>query len=600
MKRRLIGILLFALAGFLCVSESFAIEKLVVLTFDDGPRPGVLLGEKGHIGLTGLLESYFGKFIPAHFFVIGGEAERHLKLIEALNQKGFFVENHTYGHDNLLKLKAGNNYGAILKTIQKTDALIFKSTGRYPEYFRPPYWAIDADLKKFIANADFGSGNYYRRIVSLENPDVNTLDYDDYAKKRPPSALIERVKKIIFSRENWGEYRHVLVFHELPVTVEALKILIPYLTNRGYSFGTLDDFFKNQRLQTDRYQIKLAGLTAKNSVKMPVKSVYLGADYLYNQKKIEYIFSLFNGTELTAIVIDFKVDKPQVNQYVKDLIAQFHQKGIYVIGRLVMFQDSYLAKTRPHLAIRNKNGAMCFSGKKTWQRYWVDMASDEVTDYNIEIAKRGIVMGFDEINFDYIRFPSDLKNCHPAGDHPKGDNLKNDIVYPVWNGHDRYQTMRRVFSAIRERLKDYAAKNNTRVILSIDIFGEVFAYGKGSGIGQKLSDIAEFFDVISPMAYPSHYQCGEFGLKDPNTNSYVVYKKTLEPGLKYLRAIGFGGEVRPWIQDFSIANTYGCGPTVYYGPQAVKAQIEASEELGLTGFMLWNAANNYTKKALMR
>ena len=248
-----------------------------------------------------------------------------------------------------------------------------------------------------------------------------------------------------------------------------------------------------------------------------IRAVYLSVDHLYNPSKVGYIFSLFDGTELNAVVIDFKVDKPQVNQYVKDLIELFHQRGIYVIGRLVMFQDSYLAKTRPHLVIRNKNGEMCFAGKKVWQRYWVDMASDEVTDYNIEIAKQGIDMGFDEINFDYIRFPSDLKNC----------NLKNDIMYPIWDGKDKYRVMRRVFSAIGERLKSYAAKNNTRVILSIDIFGEVFAYGSEPGIGQKLSDIAEFFDVICPMAYPSHYQCGEFGLKDPNTNPYMVYKRTL-------------------------------------------------------------------------
>ncbi|MBI2446660.1 MAG: hypothetical protein HYV51_02440 [Parcubacteria group bacterium] len=321
-----------------------------------------------------------------------------------------------------------------------------------------------------------------------------------------------------------------------------------------------------------------------------IRAAYLSVDHLYNPQKIEYIFSLFDGTELNAVVIDFKVDKPQINQSVKDLITRFHQRGIYVIGRLVMFQDSYLARTRPHLAIRNKNGDMCLSGRKTWQRYWVDMASDEVINYNVEISKQGIDMGLDEINFDYIRFPSDLSNC----------NLKNDIVYPVWNGHDRYQTMRRVFSTIREHLNGYAGKNNTRVILSIDIFGEVFAYGSEPGIGQKLSDIAEFFDVICPMAYPSHYQCGEFGLRDPNAHPYAVYSKTLEPGLKRLRTSGFKVGVRPWIQDFSIANIYGCGLVVFYGPKEIRAQIQASEDLGVTGFMLWNAANNYTKKALMR
>lgn len=331
-------------------------------------------------------------------------------------------------------------------------------------------------------------------------------------------------------------------------------------------------------------------LAMENFSYTSVKSVYLSADYLYNREKIEYIFSLFDGTKLNAVVIDFKVGKPQVNQHVRDLVARLHQKRIYVIGRLVMFQDSYLAKARSHLAIRNKNNALCFSGKKVWQRYWVDMASSEAINYNIEIAKEGINMGFDEINFDYIRFPSDLKNC----------DLKNNIVYPVWDGKARYYIMRKVFAAIKKELKDYADKNGTHVILSIDIFGNVFAYGEEPSIGQKLSDIAEFFDVISPMAYPSHYRCREFGLKDPNAHPYIVYNKTLEAGLSYLRKVIFGGEVRPWIQDFSIANIYGCGLAVLYGEQEVKAQIKASEDLGLTGFMLWNPANNYTKKALLR
>lgn len=334
----------------------------------------------------------------------------------------------------------------------------------------------------------------------------------------------------------------------------------------------------------------VSNFKSESSNREPVKSIYLGANYLYNREKIEYIFSLFDNTELNAVVIDFKVGKPQINPYISDLIARFHKKGIYVIGRLVMFQDSYLTKTRPHLAIRNKNGAICFSGKKIWQRYWVDMASDEVLRYNIEIAKMGIDMGFDEINFDYIRFPSDVKNC----------DLKNNIVYPVWDGKNKYSVMREVFAAIKTQLKDYARKNGTNVALSIDIFGNAFANGEEPGIGQKLSDIAEFFDVISPMAYPSHYRCQEFGLKDPNAHPYIVYSKTLEAGLRRLENTKFTVEVRPWIQDFSIANIYGCGPVVYYGEQEVKAQIKASEDLGVTGFMLWNPANNYTKKALIK
>lgn len=571
---RWIAVLTFALIGLLHSSNSFAAEKLIILTFDDGPRPYVLKN------LLPLLKKYSA---PAAFFMIGAEVLQKEKLVKEMYESGYEIENHSWGHENFVKLLREKDAAAIKSNLEKTNSEIFKITGRKPKFFRPPYWEINGNIEKIVRN--FGLAP-----MKLDSPDINTLDYDDYAKKRPPSTLIERVKKIILSRERRGEYRHVLVFHELPITVEALKTLIPYLIGRGYSFGALDDFFK----------IKFANFAANSDRANIVKAVYLGIDNLYNQKKIDYIFSLFDNTELNAVVIDFKVDKPQINQYVRDLIARFHQKDIYVIGRLVMFQDSYLAKTRPHLAVRNKNGEMCFSGRKIWQRYWVDMASDEVLDYNVEIARRGIEMGFDEINFDYIRFPSDLKNCHPAGDPPKGDNFKNNISYPVWNGENKYLVMRRVFSVINRQLKGYADQINARVILSVDIFGEVFAYGEEPGIGQKLLDIAEFFDVISPMAYPSHYQCGEFGIKDPNANPYAVYKKTLEPGLKYLRLVGFTAEIRPWIQDFSIANIYGCGPVVNYGAQEVKAQIRASEELGLTGFMLWNGASNYTKKALLR
>lgn len=543
--RRLVIILFITSFGFLYVPNLFASEKLISLTFDDGPRPHVLKN------LLPLLKQYS---VPATFFMIGAEILPNGKFVKDMSESGYEIENHSWGHENFLKLYREKGAAAVSLSLAKTNNLIFKVTGKKPKFFRPPFWEINGDVEKVVRDLNLTP-------MKLDNPDINTMDYADFSNHRPVEVLISRVRKSIEQREKQNFYSHVLTFHELPLTVDALKVLIPYLQGRGYKFVRLNE----------------------------TMAVYLSIDNLYNQKKIEYIFSLFDGTELNAVVIDFKVDKLQTNQYVRDLIARFHQKGIYVIGRLVMFQDSYLAKTRPHLAIRNKNGEMCFSGRKFWQRHWVDMASEEVINYNIEIAKSGIDLGFDEINFDYIRFPSDLKNC----------NLRNDIIYPVWDGKDRYLVMRKVFAAIKEQLKNHAGKNNTSVILSIDIYGEVFAYGAEPGIGQKLSDIAEFFDVISPMAYPSHYKCGEFGLKDPNANSYVVYNETLESGLKQLQGIGFKGGVRPWIQDFSIANIYGCGPVVYYGEKEVRAQIKASQGLGINGFMFWNAANNYTKKALL-
>jgi len=147
---------------------------------------------------------------------------------------------------------------------------------------------------------------------------------------------------------------------------------------------------------------------------------------------------------------------------------------------------------------------------------------------------------------------------------------------------------------LRDALKAY----NPNVRLSIDVFGEVAFYGSIPEIGQNLYDIAKYFEVIAPMAYPSHYRCGEFGVKDPNQYPYIVYKKTLASGLKFLQDNNLEVEIRPWIQNFSLASIYNCGPFVNYGPDKIRLQIQAAEDLNIFGFMLWNAGSNYIKSAL--
>ena len=224
-----------------------------------------------------------------------------------------------------------------------------------------------------------------------------------------------------------------------------------------------------------------------------------------------------------------------------------------------------------------KSQAMLF-WLMTFQRFLT--ASALAQNYNIEIAKRAIDAGFDEIQFDYIRFPTD-------------GNIKN-IRFPVFNplSMNKAKVMKEFFAKMERELKAYSP--NT--LIGIDVFGEVFLRGKESGIGQSLSDIAEYFDVISPMAYPSHYMCGEFGVDDPNSHPFKVYYATLKKGLEFLDNKNI--IIRPWIQDFSIRSIYGCGPKSYYGPEKVLAQIQAARDLGINGFMLWNASNNFTIEVL--
>ncbi len=313
-----------------------------------------------------------------------------------------------------------------------------------------------------------------------------------------------------------------------------------------------------------------------------IKAIYLSQSYLRDKEKIQYLLDIIEKTGINAIVIDLKDNKLVNDQNLKNIISEFKKRGSYTIGRLVVFQDSSFARANPDCAIKKRDGSFWHSGRAAWKRYWLDPACPKVVEYTIYVAKVGINMGFDEINFDYIRFPSD-------------GNMK-DMVYPYWDKKiSKYEVMENFFKKLHNELKLYNPKTN----LSVDIFGEAF-FNKSKngipgepGIGQRLDILAKYFDVICPMAYPSHYRPGTFGLSDPNFFPYETYYRTLKPGLAYLDKINSGVKVRPWIQDFSISNIYG-GKKLIYGQQEVCAQIKASADLGINGFMLWNARSNHT------
>ena len=206
------------------ISAKENIEKRIALTFDDGPRPAVLSE------LLPLLASHHA---PATFFVIGSVAEDNKEWLTAISKNGHEIENHSYGHENMRILAKEKGIDAVIKSILKTDAIISTSTGRSTIFFRPPYWEVSRDAIEYIRHAGF-------EVLMLEHPDINTLDYDDTAKKRSSSALIQRVMGLIERREKKHIFTHVLVFHELRLTVEALHEIIPLLKRKGYAFVRLD------------------------------------------------------------------------------------------------------------------------------------------------------------------------------------------------------------------------------------------------------------------------------------------------------------------------------------------------------------------------
>ncbi len=353
-----------------------------------------------------------------------------------------------------------------------------------------------------------------------------------------------------------------------------------------------------------------------------IKAVYLTSWSASIKSNIDYIIELASSTEVNAVVIDVKdfsgyvaydTKLEQVEKYkaehirlkdVESLIEQFHKKGIYVIARVTIFQDPVLAKARPDLAVHSKaklstttatssqNTATqkpsSFSASSLWiddlGLHWIDPASKEAWNYTAAIARETASLGFDEINFDYVRFPSD------------GD-LK-DMVFPLWDATtSKHLVIKDFFKHLRQE--------TSGIKISVDLFGLSTANKDDLGIGQVIEDAFLYFDFVCPMVYPSHYSPGFLGYKEPAKYPYEVVKDATEKALYRLKVfkesnptssqpinIGF----RPWLQDFNLRG-------VYYDAKMVKLEIEALKKASgdnFKGFMLWNSWNIYTKEALLK
>jgi hypothetical protein len=226
-----------------------------------------------------------------------------------------------------------------------------------------------------------------------------------------------------------------------------------------------------------------------------------------------------------------------------------------------------LAKSRPQLAIRHKTTG------QGWRDVngigWLNPYKTEVWDYNVAIAKEVAALGFDEVQFDYVRFPSD------------GALAQTDYGQPS-NEASRVAAI----SGLLTRARDALAP--TGVYLAADLFGLTLVAEDDMGIGQRIDAVADAVDYICPMVYPSHYFPGEFGFKSPASKPYEVVALSLESGNPRL-AKGRAA-FRPWLQDFN----YG----LPYTAEMVRVQIRASEEHQTSGWMIWNAGNKYQEAAL--
>lgn len=347
-----------------------------------------------------------------------------------------------------------------------------------------------------------------------------------------------------------------------------------------------------------------------------IRALYATSWSATSQEKMDYLIDLVSSTAANAIVVDIKdysgivsyspkplvggielptsSSLPLAEKYgaltnrIKDInpfVENMHRHNVYLIGRVTVFQDPILAKARPDLAVKDPNGAVWKDNKGL---SWMDTANKEVWDYNLAIAQDLFRRGFDEVNFDYIRFPSDGKGI-------------NSLVFPAWDKtNSKREVVRSFFQYLRENLPDKR--------ISADIFGQTTVTSDDFGIGQVIEDAYQYFDYVAPMIYPSHFINGFIGYANPAEHPYEVVKYSMEEAAKryvaydvLLRGTStepiLKSKLRPWLQAFDLG--------AVYTPEMIRKQIEAINEVRsrypevFDGYFLWSPKNNYAASSLI-
>ncbi|MGD6833842.1 putative glycoside hydrolase [Sutcliffiella halmapala] len=326
-----------------------------------------------------------------------------------------------------------------------------------------------------------------------------------------------------------------------------------------------------------------------------VRGIYVTA-HSVGGERFERLINLLDSTDLNSMVIDIKDDhgyltyipeegspymdiaQPYIGD-TEEMMKKLEEKKIYPIGRIVVFKDSVLAEKRPDLSFV-ENGQVWKNGRG---ESFVNPFMKEVWDYNVNIAIEAAKMGFQEIQFDYVRYPEGFENRDTTLQYGYGDYKDLDLD----NVQKRVEAVTNFVEYAREKLEPY------NVQVSVDIFGYTATLPEAPGIGQNFSRISEHVDVISSMIYPSHWT-SYFGVAKPDTEPYKIIAEYAKFENAKLDELEERPVSRPWIQDFT-ATWLGAGNYIPYGKQQVEDQIRALNENGIDEFLLWNAGNTYTE-----
>ncbi|WP_429648382.1 putative glycoside hydrolase [Aeribacillus pallidus] len=311
--------------------------------------------------------------------------------------------------------------------------------------------------------------------------------------------------------------------------------------------------------------------------------------------RFQELIQLIESSDLNAMVIDIKDDwgnltyVPSENSpfydigqnYIKDpkaLLKTLEEKQIYPIARIVVFKDSVLSRKKPEWSFVNQNQVW----KNGRGESFVNPFVKDVWNYNVQIAIEAAKMGFQEIQFDYVRFPEGFEKRDKILTYSMGDYEQIELD----NVQKRVKAVTDFVAYAKKQLEPYGVK------VSVDIFGYTATLPEAPGIGQNFSKISEHVDVISSMIYPSHWT-SYFGISKPDLEPYRLVSEYAKVENEKLSQLESPPISRPWIQDFT-ASWLGKGNYQVYGKEEVEAQIRALHDHGIQEFLIWNAGNHYT------
>ena len=334
-----------------------------------------------------------------------------------------------------------------------------------------------------------------------------------------------------------------------------------------------------------------------------LKAIYMSQCVVGTPSFRDSLVEFIDQSELNAVIIDIrdytgKIAFPTNNPVLADMVSDecsardmksfletLHQKDIFVLGRITVFQNPHYTAAHPEEAVQKKSGGVWKDRKGL---AFVDVGAKPYWDTVVELGRESYAIGFDELNFDYIRFPSD------------GNMAEADYTWS--QGKSKAEALEEFYRYLSEALRP------TGAVLSADLFGYVTVHQDDLGIGQILERGLPYFDYIYPMVYPSHYNSGFAGVKDVNSDPYKIVYASMAPAVAREQATttrlmsfayspiastspqlyakpAYYGKVVPWLQSFDYP--------VDYTPDMVAAQIKATQDAGVGSYLFWDAGNKY-------